>query len=614
MDPVAVGVVHALPDGRVLLLRRGGGEGNYPGHWAWPGGGIEDGESLEDAAERECREEMGLSVGGGLVPLDETEVGSGGATYCTFLRSVDEEFEPRLNSEHDGWGWYGRDALPEPLHPGVRSTLERCPIGQAEEMVQDAEPEDEHTVAMDRSVRSLDQYGHLRVERTPISKANVCPYYGREIPRWRDLKLDANRLYRMYRDPEELARCAATFAGKPVLIRHTPLTARGHQRHVVVGALGDDVRFDEPFLTSPMTVWDGEAIQLVEDEEQREISASYGYRADMTPGRTADGEEYDGVMRDISGNHVALVKDGRAGPDVLVEDARPRVGYSIVFNKEKRMSKKTLGPMATFAYGAITALLAPRLAADASLDLRTVLAGVTTKNWSERRAALEEGVSSLVTPHLAQDASIEDMGKLLDVLGEAKVDDDDPGFGPAVEKVETKIADDDSDKLMEFLRDRLSPEDLAVALQMCGGGEAAAPAGQQSAMDGDEPVVEKEKDDMVDKPAMDKAIAEAVAAHDLRVRATRDAEREVRPLIGDLALTFDSAESVYRHVLKAFGKSTEGITETAALRAMVGMLPKPSRTTRQPALASDAAPPKKSFGERFPGAGRIRVAAATSQG
>ena len=38
-------------------------------------------------------------------------------------------------------------------------------------------------LAFDRgSVRQIDKVGRLQVERSNISKANVCGYYGREIP------------------------------------------------------------------------------------------------------------------------------------------------------------------------------------------------------------------------------------------------------------------------------------------------------------------------------------------------------------------------------------------------------------------------------------------------
>lgn len=39
----------------------------------------------------------------------------------------------------------------------------------------------------------------------------------------------------------------------------------------------------------------------------------------MTPG-SFQGECYDGVMRDMIGDHMALVKEGRAGPEVAVKN------------------------------------------------------------------------------------------------------------------------------------------------------------------------------------------------------------------------------------------------------------------------------------------------------
>jgi 8-oxo-dGTP diphosphatase len=60
LDPkVAVGTVVAL-DGRILLLRRAI-EPSY-GKWVFPGGFVDRGESLEEAAVRETREETNLHV------------------------------------------------------------------------------------------------------------------------------------------------------------------------------------------------------------------------------------------------------------------------------------------------------------------------------------------------------------------------------------------------------------------------------------------------------------------------------------------------------------------------------------------------------------------------
>jgi ADP-ribose pyrophosphatase YjhB (NUDIX family) len=57
--PVA-GVVPVDPRGRVILLRRGFEPGR--GLWTFPGGFVELGESVEDAARRETVEELGIAI------------------------------------------------------------------------------------------------------------------------------------------------------------------------------------------------------------------------------------------------------------------------------------------------------------------------------------------------------------------------------------------------------------------------------------------------------------------------------------------------------------------------------------------------------------------------
>lgn len=180
------------------------------------------------------------------------------------------------------------------------------------------------SIAMDKSsVRSYDVDGRLRVEKTPISKSNICPYYGREIPDYESLGLDANKVYNLFRDPEELRKAAHTFNNIPLLNTHIPVTADNPQKENVVGATGSNSEFDGEYLNNGLIVWDSSSIAGVESGEQRELSSAYRYRADMTTGEY-NGEHYDGVMRDIIGNHVALVEKGRAGKDVLVYDHLPK--------------------------------------------------------------------------------------------------------------------------------------------------------------------------------------------------------------------------------------------------------------------------------------------------
>lgn len=186
------------------------------------------------------------------------------------------------------------------------------------------------TLAFDRSsVREVDRDGRMRVEVTHLSKACVNPYIGHEIPGWQELGLDPHRIYKLLRDPDELSKAAPTFNGIQLLKAHKPVSARDHQMYDIVGTTGSEAAFEEPYLDNSLFVWTQEGIDLIESELQQELSCGYHYKPDMTPGRYK-GEAYDGVMRDIVGNHVALVKDGRAGPDVMVGDSGDEVMWGML--------------------------------------------------------------------------------------------------------------------------------------------------------------------------------------------------------------------------------------------------------------------------------------------
>jgi hypothetical protein len=156
-------------------------------------------------------------------------------------------------------------------------------------------------IAFDRaaSVRTYDGDGRLHVAKTHISKANVCEYVGKEIPDYDKLGLHPDKLYKLYRDPEELKKAADTFNNLPLLSRHVPVDARDHHPELIIGSLGTDAEFNDPYLDNSLIVWAGEGIDDIESELKKELSSAYRYRADMTPGRTPDGEEFDGIMRDI---------------------------------------------------------------------------------------------------------------------------------------------------------------------------------------------------------------------------------------------------------------------------------------------------------------------------
>lgn len=167
------------------------------------------------------------------------------------------------------------------------------------------------TFAFDKkSARSFDADGRMRVRDCVISVAEINPYYGKEIPGRDKLALDANTVYDLYRDPAELERAADSFNGLPLMIRHIAQTADEPRKEYIGGSVFN-ARFSGGKLLADLLVMDKQAIDYIESGELADLSSSYRYTADMTPVEV-NGRKAHGSMRNIEGNHVALVEDGRA--------------------------------------------------------------------------------------------------------------------------------------------------------------------------------------------------------------------------------------------------------------------------------------------------------------
>jgi 8-oxo-dGTP diphosphatase len=87
-----------IRDDKVLMVRHQNGTRNY---WTLPGGGVMDGESLEQAAIREVLEETHLDVSIVRLLFEEPDVH--GVSYC-YLAVINSEAEAILGSdpEEDG--------------------------------------------------------------------------------------------------------------------------------------------------------------------------------------------------------------------------------------------------------------------------------------------------------------------------------------------------------------------------------------------------------------------------------------------------------------------------------------------------------------------------------
>jgi hypothetical protein len=474
-------------------------------------------------------------------------------------------------------------------------------------------------IALDRaSVRSKDQAGHLRVSSSVVSIATVDEYLGSEIPDFEKLGLDPAQLYKLYRDPVELGKGAPSLNGKPLMIVHRAQSADDHDREVVVGCVSKPV-WDNPELKSELEVWDGEGIDLIESEKQKDLSAGYHYVPVMTPGTTPEGKAFDGVMTEIEFNHVTLVVEGR------VKGAM--VGDSAISNLKEtfEMSKVLLTRMGSVARGALMVALKPKLAQDAKIDISPILVGLTQKNFKAKKPSIVAGIKKLTTGKLATDASIDDVIKLVDALEDNEVmegADTDPDSGEEIDP--DASMDSEGGGLRDFLKGKLGEDDYAKACDMLKPGGATDEDDEEAkkkkkeeddkklAGDVDEAVKEKTKD-MVTKKAMDeaikKAVTDATTAVTKNATETLEAREAVHPFVGKLPLALDSAVGVYQSALGVLGvEDADKINDLGALKAVLKAQTVPGTTTTKPKPAMDAAA-AKSYDERFPGAAKIKISA-----
>jgi len=430
-------------------------------------------------------------------------------------------------------------------------------------------------LALDRSLRSIDSDGHMRVEESRISKANVCPYLGREIPNWEALGLQPDKTYRLFRDPKELEKGAGTFDGKPLLIRHVPIDADAPRKELWVGTVGT-CTFEPPYLvTRPLMVLTKEAIDLIGSGEQRELSAAYRYDAVMEPGAWG-GQQYDGRMVNIRGNHVAIVSEGRAGPDVHVADELP----------------PELKPMKSVA-AAVALAIKPYLGKDPNSHLIAVaLDGMLGETPAESVITLD-AEECKAAEDAARDAK---GGDLTDEEREAAYEKARDRKRAKDKKARDKKAKDAKDKAA---KDAKAAEDATARDAALDEREAAMDAREAAEDEGKEDEEAKDRkrardarktardkrahdrgqdalpdntdhrrdfrsgEDSVTKDELSAAVKAAVEATEKRGREAAKAREDVRPLVGVVSMAMDSAPEIYRFALKHAGVKTDGVHESA---------------------------------------------------
>ena len=399
------------------------------------------------------------------------------------------------------------------------------------------------------SVRTKDENGFMHVALTPISKATVNPYLGKEIEGSEEHGFEAEKIYYGLRDPDELAKGAKTFNGLPLLLEHHPTDAENLPKEWVVGSVGTDAVFEAPYLKNSLTVTDAQAIGYIEDGTAKEISCSYRFTPDFTAGEftEADGSKvhYDFIMRDIKGNHVALVPEGRAGHDVKVADGIDAVKY-----KGNEQKGEKFMPIDDF----ISKFMP--LASD------------------EEKAAAKAALEALEPAKDAEPTFAEGVkyGEELEKEEPKKLDSEHEaeGMEKALEKDE---AEDACGKDEELPVDEENLDELMKDPKFKAAFEMGVKYGEKR---------EKADPEKIDadheREGMERALGEdSVKAIEKRIteklRGINNATKKVRPLVGEIAepFAFDSAEAVYKFALEKTGRDVKKYPESA-YEGMVDMV------------------------------------------
>ncbi|WP_369053405.1 DUF2213 domain-containing protein [Burkholderia gladioli] len=402
-------------------------------------------------------------------------------------------------------------------------------------------------VAFDKAtVRSFDKDGRMRVSISRISKADVNPYWGKEIVGGEELGLEPDRVYYVFRPPEELEKAAPTFNNLPILAEHKFVSADSPEKDLIIGTTGSNASFDGEYLTNDLAFWDAEYIGKIESEEQRELSSSYRYTAIKKSG-TYNGAHYDIVMTDIIGNHVATVPEGRAGRNVLVADSR--------FQPTGRVRTVKLNPKQMAALKARLPKL--KVAMDEGIDTAGVVEAL--------EQAVEE-VQALGDPATAADDGNSEIAEMLKQV---------------LAKLEAKPA--------------ASDEDDEAAKKKAAEDEVAARAAEA-----------RKADEAKNAAAMDAKIKAAADGARQSIEGRFRAAQKVEPITGRVdAMAFDSAEAIYAHALKVGGMDPEK-HEKVAYAGIVDVLIQ-TKSQDSPRVAHDAAGAAKLL-EMFPALGKITQA------
>ena len=191
--------------------------------------------------------------------------------------------------------------------------------------------------------KEVDSNSFELVRDNPLSAEGVYLYSGKMIglP-----DLDPNKLYPVYRPAEELEKAADSFNNVPFIIGHEMIgkDATPYDQRPASGVL-TNVKYKAGKLYGDLKIWS----EKMKDKILSGVKElSLGYKSVYERSRGVfKGQTYDFIQRNLRGNHLALVKNGRMGSEMRVYDAKEAMTFdSIEFDINNKTIEKGKSEMA----------------------------------------------------------------------------------------------------------------------------------------------------------------------------------------------------------------------------------------------------------------------------
>ena len=435
------------------------------------------------------------------------------------------------------------------------------------------------------SVRTVDDNGFLHVAVSPVTKEQVAPYYGHEIPNHEELGFESDVIYHGYRPASELSKpdTIQSLNGIPIQFEHHADYANAPAKDTRIGSTGDDAKWEAPYLTNSLHFHDAKAINRIKDGSMRELSLAYRYTPVKKEGEF-DGQHYDFVMTDINCNHVALVEEGRARHDVLVEDAQIKEKNTMADNAAIENAEKNLAQSILDLHKAKEGDMVDKdntPATDGKLEalIEAIKANGDEDKYKDILNSAEDDDLETSEPAEDDDLDTSDNGSEHEEPVDATDDDlDDTDSAKDEEPNDNAQAEDDDDKV------------IGDALKQCGLDEAS-PELKKAFITGFK--LSSEKDKNTDKSlGQDAQIKVAVKAVNRQLKLKYAAANECRQILGNVdAMAFDSAGQIYREAAKKLGIRNYNQLTGKAAKAVISALT--ATKDKRTVMATDSAPTAK---------------------